>query len=170
MDIDGAVKKMVDYFGDKRFVDHTMEVLRQAEGILAAGKPSGAFVDHVVRLSCVYHDIGIPQAIRVHGSSAGPYQEEEGAVVAAKLLEELRIRPDILERVCYIVGHHHTQSAIDGYDFQIVWEADMLVNLEQGNVQPNTEKNAFIAEAFETPEGARRAARILSAEEGNVDS
>ena len=34
-----------------------------------------------------------------------------------------------IERVKYLVGHHHTYDSIDGMDYQILVEADFLVNL-----------------------------------------
>lgn len=36
------------------------------------------------------------------------------------------------ERVAYLVGHHHTYTDIDGADYQILVEADFLVNLHDG--------------------------------------
>ena len=33
-----------------------------------------------------------------------------------------------IERVSYLVGHHHTVDAIDGPDYQILIEADLIVN------------------------------------------
>lgn len=37
------------------------------------------------------------------------------------------------ERVSFLVGHHHTYTGIDGLDYQILVEADFLVNLFEGN-------------------------------------
>jgi len=36
--------------------------------------------------------------------------------------------------VCYLVGHHHTYNLIDDLDFQILVEADLLVNLEEDKI------------------------------------
>lgn len=33
-----------------------------------------------------------------------------------------------IERVAYLVGHHHTFQRIDGLDYQILIEADFIVN------------------------------------------
>ena len=33
-----------------------------------------------------------------------------------------------IERVAYLVGHHHTYTDIDGIDYQILIEADYIVN------------------------------------------
>lgn len=48
---------------------------------------------------------------------------------AEKLLLSLTDDTAFIERVCYLVGHHHTYSNIDGTDYQILVEADFLVNL-----------------------------------------
>ena len=37
------------------------------------------------------------------------------------------------ERVVYLVGHHHTYGEVDGPDYQILLEADYLVNADESN-------------------------------------
>ena len=34
-----------------------------------------------------------------------------------------------IERVCWLVGHHHTYTNISGIDYQLLVEADFLVNI-----------------------------------------
>lgn len=160
MNRDSAFQRMTQYFQDARLIEHTTKVLHEGEALLETDPEAGGFVTQVVYLSCVFHDIGIPTARRKHGSAAGPYQEREGATVSGTLLQELDVRPDILERVCYIVGHHHTQSSIDGPDFRIVWDADMLVNLAEGNVVPKVPKSQFLESNFQTAAGRRRAGDV----------
>ena len=162
MDRQSVLDQMRTFFGDPRLIDHTVKVLSSAEAILEGDDVRGEFLRSVVILSCVYHDIGIPEARRIHGSSDGPHQEKEGAVIARRLLGELGERPDVLERVCFIVGKHHTYKSIDGLDFQIVWEADMLVNLAEGNVKPEMPADEFISANFKTETGGKLAARSLS--------
>ena len=36
-----------------------------------------------------------------------------------------------MERVCYLIGHHHTYQDIKELDYQILVEADFLVNLDE---------------------------------------
>lgn len=43
----------------------------------------------------------------------------------------------IIERVCFLVGHHHTYNMIDGLDYQILVEADFLVNAYEDNLSKN---------------------------------
>lgn len=184
MKVDTAVSLMRSYFSEQKHIDHTLKVLGEAERIMeqtleaqppadgsgthGASKATGpthtrseaaasGFLRDVVRLSCIFHDIGIPNSIRIHGSTA--YQEQEGAVVADELLRRLEAHADVCERVKYIVGHHHTRSAIDGLDFQVLWDADMIVNLAEGNVMAGSPFEEFVRERFQTEAGAARALR-----------
>jgi len=130
---DKALETMRSYFDEQRFIEHTEKVLAAAEDI-AAGEGITGFLHNVVVLSAVFHDIGIPESLKKYGSLEAQYQEKEGPAVARELMEEFGIRPDIRERVCYIVGNHHTESSIDGIDFRTIWEADFIVNIEEGNI------------------------------------
>ena len=49
------------------------------------------------------------------------------------MLKNLGFDQDVIDRVSYLVGHHHTYTGIEGMDYQILVEADFLVNiLEDG--------------------------------------
>ena len=45
------------------------------------------------------------------------------------MLKELGFDQDVSNRVQYLIAHHHTYDAIDGIDYQILIEADFLVNM-----------------------------------------
>lgn len=68
-----------------------------------------------------------------------------------KLLEPLGLPAEDVERICFIIGHHHTYKAIDGIDFQILVEADYIVNLMEGYCKresiPEMKKNVFKTES-----------------------
>ena len=82
----------------------------------------------ILESTALVHDIGIKNAKIKYGSSAGPYQEKEGEIEARPLLEKLGYDPTDIDRICYLVGHHHTYNMVDGIDYQILLEADYLVN------------------------------------------
>lgn len=125
-----AIELMKDHFNHgERYVNHALQVTAFAEAIMQGEHIEQAYMQQVITLAGIFHDVGIPAAIEKHGSGAGPLQEREGEPIARALLTKLSVRPDILERVCYIVGHHHTLTAVDGADFQVIWEADALVNI-----------------------------------------
>jgi HD superfamily phosphodiesterase len=93
-----------------------------------------SFSRDVATFAAILHDVGIPEAERKHGSSAGPYQEAEGPPIARRILSGLGAAEDIIERVCFIIGRHHSYDAVDGEDFQIIVEADFLVNIFEGSM------------------------------------
>ena len=77
-----------------------------------------------------------------------------GPAVAKKLLMELGYDESLVERVCYLVGHHHTYTNIDGVDYQILVEADLLVNIYEKMIP--TEEVVNIKETiFKTKTGIR---------------
>ena len=95
----------------------------------------------ILEIAAAMHDIGIKPSLEKYGSSAGAYQEIEGPPLARKLLGELGFEAKLIERVCYLIGHHHTYSKIDGLDHQILVEADFLVNLfEEGADLPTIQR------------------------------
>ena len=54
-------------------------------------------------------------------------------------------------RVCYLIGHHHTYTGVTGMDYQLLIEADFLVNafedgLPEENIR-NVRANLFKSEA-----------------------
>ena len=59
-----------------------------------------------------------------------------------------------IERVAYLVGHHHTYKDIDGLDYQILVEADFLVNyFEDGLDKEHIKKSA--EKIFKTETGKK---------------
>jgi len=122
--------EMIRYFGmDTSLINHTLKVYGFACAI-AEEESVSKELGQVVRLAALLHDIGVPEAVRKHQSAAGNFQELEGPIVAKPILEE-RYPKNIVERVLYLIGNHHSYSRIDGMDFQILVEADFLVNLDE---------------------------------------
>ena len=129
-----VIEKMIEFFGkDAKRIGHALKVWGFAEVI---GKDLGFnnFSRDVVTYTAILHDIGIPEAERKHGSSAGPCQEAEGPPIARRILSGLGAADDLIERVCFIIGRHHTYDAVDGDDFQVIVEADFLVNIHEGGM------------------------------------
>ena len=88
----------------------------------------GTFL-YILEAAAYTHDIGIKPAEEKYGSSEGKLQEQEGPAVARGMLKRLGFAENVIERVCYLIGHHHTYTGIEGRDYQILVEADFLVNL-----------------------------------------
>lgn len=109
-------------------VSHTISVMENAENIMAGEGVSASIVEQTL-LAAILHDIGALKAMKIHGSMSGKFQEIEGPAIAREILERAGYPEQIIDRVCYIVGNHHTEQAVDGEDFQILWEADAIENL-----------------------------------------
>lgn len=50
------------------------------------------------------------------------------------LLEGLGIELGVIDRVCWLIAHHHTYTDIQGIDYQILVEADFLVNFYEDDM------------------------------------
>ena len=77
-----------------------------------------------------------------------------GPDLAKELLVNLGCEGSVIKRVCYLVGHHHTYSDIDGRDYQILVEADFLVNLQEDQVPLSAVEHAY-KNIFRTETGRR---------------
>lgn len=97
----------------------------------------------IVEIAAILHDTGIKKSEQLHKSSAAKFQEQYGPGVANELLIEFDLDNDISDRIKFIIANHHTYNAIDGIDFQIVVEADFLVNIFEDNMQKKSIENIY---------------------------
>lgn len=136
-----VLQKMVEYFGaDTRRINHALKVYSFASCIARSENLSEEEL-LIVDVSAILHDIGIKEAERKYNSCIGKYQEEEGPAVARTLLSEFGFNTDVLDRICFIIGNHHTYTKIDGIDFQILVEADFLVNIFEDEITMDAVKS-----------------------------
>ena len=84
----------------------------------------------------LYHKLyNFHPAEEKYGSTSGKLQEQEGPAYAREMLAEFQeINPEQIERVCYLIGHHHTYENVEGIDYRILLEADFLVNAHEDNL------------------------------------
>lgn len=133
--IASIVGKMAAYFGsDVRRINHALKVHSFAKCIGELEGLSGE-TQNILEAAAVLHDIGIKESERKYNSSAGKYQEIEGPPVAKELLKEEGFGETDLERILFLIGNHHSYGKIDGGDFQILVEADFLVNIYEDDMQ-----------------------------------
>lgn len=127
---DRVALEMKRYFGrDFKRIAHATKVARYAEVIVKAERGDPAVV-----LSAAYlHDIGIKEAERKFNSTAARYQEEEGPPIAREILTKLGARLELIEEVCDIVGHHHHPRDPETVNFKCLYDADLIVNLEENH-------------------------------------
>ena len=65
-----------------------------------------------------------------------------------------------IDRVAFLVGHHHTLSGIDGIDYQILIEADYIANaMENGYSRENVTN--FMNRIMKSESGKRIAKTVF---------
>lgn len=136
-------RKLIEYFGnDVRRINHAMKVAAFAKSI---GENEGLSEQELFIVeTCGYlHDVGIKKGEELHGSSAGPYQEQYGPDITRELLKGMPIEPEVLERICYIIGNHHSYPKIDGVDFQVLVEADFIINIYEDQMELSSIKSIY---------------------------
>ena len=139
--------------GDPARIQHFVKVHSFAQAIGKAEKLEEE-VQFILECAALVHDIGIKPAEAKYGKSDGKFQEQEGPAEAEKMMRVLGFEETVIERVSYLVGHHHTYTNIDGMDYQILVEADFLVNLFEDKVSPDGCRNAY-HKIFRTESGKR---------------
>jgi HD superfamily phosphodiesterase len=121
--------RMADYFaGDPRRVGHALKVYGFAR-MIAGEEDLPAREMKILLAAAILHDVGIREAERKYGSADGKYQEMEGPAIARRLLQGFPLDEEETERILFLIGNHHSYSKIDAPDFQILAEADFLVNI-----------------------------------------
>lgn len=117
----------------------------------------------ILEVAAIVHDIGIKVSMDKYGKCNGKLQEQEGPIYAEELLNRLEFKQEVIKRVSYLVAHHHTYSNIDGIDYQILVEADFLVNLYENQKNKETIQNTY-NKTFKTESGRKLCSQMFMKE------
>ena len=139
---------MIDYNnGDPKRIQHTTKVHAYASMI---GRSEGLDEEtlFILESAALVHDIGIRASEQKYGHQNGKLQEQEGPAVAREMLTRIGGYSERqIERICWLVGHHHTYHVCEDLDYQILIEAGVIVNLYEDNESPHAiravRKNIF---------------------------
>ena len=127
--LDDLFMDMIAYYdGDPKRIQHFTKVHSYAR-LIGIGEELDDASLFILEAAAYTHDIGIRVAEEKYGRCDGKLQEQEGPIIAQKMLSQLGFENYIVERICFLIGHHHTYDNIDGLDYQILVEADFIVNL-----------------------------------------
>ena len=146
--LDELFLQMIAFFsGDPKRIQHFMKVhsFARKEGL----DETSLFI---LEAAAYTHDIGIRPAEEKYGRCDGKLQEQEGPIVAQRMLSDVGIENYLIDRICYLIGHHHTYDNIEGLDYQILVEADFLVNLYEDDVNRHGIEQAY-QQIFRTQTG-----------------
>jgi len=154
-----TIIEMIEINGsDTKRINHALKVLGFARAIAEDEGLTGEALE-TVELAATLHDIAIRFCEEKYGACGGKLQEKEGPAIARPILERCGVSPSIAERVLYIISHHHTYADIAGIDYQIIVEADFLVNRDEGDFTHEAFVG-FFQKYFKT-QAARQMARLM---------
>lgn len=158
---DRVAIEMKRYFkADFKRIGHATRVARYAERI---GKQEAGNLA-VILAAAYLHDIGIHEAEKKHNSTAAKYQELEGVPIARSILEKLGANNELTDEVCDIVGHHHSPRQDETINFKVLYDADLIANLEDNAKEKKTESEhieKIIGKSFMTDAGREEANKVL---------
>ena len=152
MKIAAAIEKMTDFYkGNIHDIYHFLKVWAFAKNI---GEAEGLDpkTQETLEMAAVVHDIACPLCRVKYGNANGKHQEEESAALIEEFFADSDLPKEFVDRVSYIVSHHHTITGIDGIDYQIMIEADYLVNADESNFSGNNVRN-MLEKVFKTETG-----------------
>lgn len=155
---EALMRAMKDHFKeDARRINHARKVTEYAEELLK--QEDGDY--SIVIGAAVLHDIGIHQAQKKYGSTAGKYQEKEGPPIARRILARLGFEQNQINEICDIIAHHHSPGKIVTKNFGILYDADWLVNLrDEYDIQDRNKLSHIIEKVFLTKSGQTLAREI----------
>lgn len=130
------------YSGDAKRIQHFCKVHSYAK-LIGETENIDTKSLFILEVAALTHDIGIHICEEKYGNCNGTVQEKEGPAIAEKLLKDLGFEDDVSERVQYLIAHHHTYNNIDGIDYQILIEADFLVNILEEGLSKEAALNAY---------------------------
>lgn len=148
------IDRMIEYYaGDPKRIQHFLKVYELSLLIgMAEGLPEEELF--TLRTAAIVHDIGIKISEEKYGKCTGKLQEQEGPAVAEPMLLSLGYDEALIDRVLFLIANHHTYDAIEGEDYQILVEADFLVNLYEDGSSRETAQNVK-EKIFKTKAGTR---------------
>lgn len=160
---DKVAIQMRRHFGsDHKRISHANRVAKHAEQL---GKQERADMA-VVLIAAYLHDIGLPEAEAEDPGQAGQSHQQTGARTARSLLQGLGAKQELIDEVAAIIEQHHRPEAIDSLNFRVVFDADLLVNLEDNQKESPLspqELEERIQTSFSTPSGQELARQSLTA-------
>ena len=153
MTISEITKKMIDYSnGNQHDINHFLKVYTYAK-IIGECEGLDQTTQTILEIAAIVHDIACPLCREKYGNANGKYQEQEGPALVKEFLRNSGLPQTMVDRAVYLVGHHHTLHDIDGLDYQILIEADYIVNADESQYPKENIENT-LKQIFRTQTGS----------------
>lgn len=134
MTVNDMICKMIAQAGgNKHDIAHFLKVYTYAR-LIGEKEQLDVRMQEMLEITAVIHDIACPLCREKYGNASGKHQEQESAPLVEAFLEDTGIDEAMKERISYLVCHHHTYEDVDGMDYQILLEADFLVNADESQM------------------------------------
>ena len=160
MNISQIMEKMIAFSnGNLHDINHLMCVWTYAK-IIGELEGLDRRTQETLEIAAITHDIACPLCREKYGNTNGKYQEQEGIPLVRAFLSDTGLSPEQIERVAYLVGHHHTYINVDGADYQILLEADYIANASENSFSRQSIET-FLRRVTKTESGIRLARSIL---------
>ena len=137
--------------GNIHDIDHFIRVWTYAKTI-AELEQLDSETHYILEVAAITHDIACPLCREKYGNTNGKHQEAEGVSMVETFLNDADMSEHQMERIKYLVGHHHTLSGIDGIDHQILIEADYIANASENGYDGKNIEN-FLNQIVKTSTG-----------------
>lgn len=154
MTVSEIMEKMITFSdGNLHDIDHVIRVWTYAK-LIGEQEKLDTDTQFILEVAAITHDIACPLCREKYGNTNGKLQESEGEQLAEVFLIDSGLGREQIERVKYLVGHHHTLTDIDGMDYQILIEADYIANASENGYSDENIRN-FLRRICATRTGAR---------------
>lgn len=153
MVVASTIEKMIRFYhGNIHDVAHFLKVYAFAKTI---GELEGLApqTQETLELAAVVHDISCPLCREKYGNTNGKKQELESPPLIEGFFSDLPVAPETVQRISWIVAHHHTYGLSDDLDYQILLEADYLVNAGESGHSAESVQSA-LRKIFKTKTGS----------------
>ena len=154
MTVSQIMEKMIAFSdGNIHDIDHLIKVWAYAKTIGEQERLNGE-TQFILEVAAITHDIACPLCREKYGNTNGKHQEQEGEVMVRDFLADTGLSEEQINRIAFLVGHHHTLSGIDGIDYQILVEADYIANATENGYSLQNIEN-FMQKIMKTESGNR---------------
>lgn len=135
MKLDAAAlfRDILEFDPDRKRANHLLKVAGYA-AMIGRGERLEAEDLFWLDVAALLHDIGIKPSLEKYGSDAGEHQQVEGPPIATAMLARYGCPAARVERVCWLIAHHHVYAGIADRDHRVLVEADFLVNCDEGGM------------------------------------
>lgn len=152
--ITSTAEKMIAFSkGNTGDINHFLKVWSYTRTI-ALGEGLDEHSLFVLELTAIVHDISCPLCREKYGNTDGKHQEEESPALISSFFSSLDVRKEDVERISFLVSRHHTYTDVNAPDWQILLEADYLVNADERGDKEETIRS-MREKVFRTETGKR---------------